>query len=118
MGATLLQSGLLVIIAVALRHLFAAIGLATVIAAGLDWDQRAQAPDAVLGRVAWGDGIHGTAQTKARGGDGGGGAEMWDSTARTEEGGGDKGRSADMRNRAARMEARGGGGGGGGEMRD
>jgi len=43
-----------------------------------------------------GDGIHGVARTEARGGDGGGGAEM--------------------RNRAARTEAR--GGGGGAEMRD
>ena len=60
--------------------------------------ERAQVPDAVLGRVAWGDGIHGAAQTEARGGDGGGGAEVGD--------------------RAARTEARGGGGCGGAEIRE
>ena len=59
--------------------------------------ERAQVPGAVLGRVAWGD-VHGAAQTEARGGDGGGGAEV--------------------RDRAARTEARGGGGCGGAEIRE
>jgi len=102
-GAILLQDGLLdnaVSVAVVLRHFFAAIGLATVIALG--WTQRAQAPNAVLGLVdggfAEGDGMHGVARTEAIGGDRGSGAEMW--------------------SRATRTEARGGGGCGGAEMRD
>jgi len=73
-------------------------------------------PDAVLGRVTWGNGIYGTVQTEVRGGDGGGGAAMRDSAALTEEGGGNRGGGAEMRKRAARTEAR--GGGGGAEMRD
>ena len=130
--AILLQSELLdkcqhaVSVAVVLRHFFVAIGLATVIAAGLGWTQRAQAPNAVLGRVdggvVEGDGMHSAARTEAISGDRGSGAEMRDRAARTEEGGGGEGGGAEMRNRAARTEARGRGGGRGGgrgsEMRD
>ena len=97
-GAILLH----VSVAVVLRHFFAAIGLATVIAAGLSWSQRAQAPNAVLervdGGVVEGDGMH--------------------SAARTEAIGGDRGSWAEMRDRAAQAEARGSGRGGRAEMRD
>jgi len=105
--------------AVALRHFLAAIGLATVIAAGLGWSQQTQAPDAVLGRLDGGvakGGIHSAARTEAVGGDRGSGAVMRDRAARTEAGGGGSGE--EMRNRTARTEARRGGGGGGAEMRD
>ena len=81
------------------------------IAAGLGWPQRAQVPDAVLGRVGGsvdgGDSIHGAARTEAGSGGGDSGAEKRDRAARTE-----------MWDRAARAEAGGGGGGSGTEMRE
>ena len=62
------------------------------IAAGLGWPQRAQVPDAGLGRVcedvAGGDGIHGAAPTEAGGGDGRSGAEMQNGAAQTQARGG------------------------------
>jgi len=71
-------------------------------------------PDAVLGcivgDVAGCDGILGAARTKAKGGDEGSGAEVWDCAARAGAGGGGGGSGTEMRSRAARMEARGGGG--------
>jgi len=119
-GAILLhKSQHAVSVAVVLRHFLAAIGLATVIAAGLGWTQRDQAPNAVLGRidggVAEGDRA---ARTEAIGGNRGSGAEMRHRAARMEAVGGGEGSGAEMRNRAARTEARGSGGGGGAGMRD
>jgi len=60
-------------------------------------------PDAVLVRV--GDGIHGAAQTEARGGDGGGGAETRNCVAWTEARGGDGGGGAEMRDQAEHVIA-------------
>ena len=109
-----------------LRLIFTTIGLAAVIAAGLGWPQRAQVPDAVLGRVGGsvdgGDSIHGAARTEAGGGDGGSGAEMRDHAARTELQDctemRDRTARMEMRCRAARTEAGGGGGCSGTEMRE
>jgi len=113
--AILLQSELLdkcqhtVSVAVVLRHFFVAIGLATVIAAGLGRSQRAQAPNAVLervdGGVVEGDGMHSAARTEAIGGDRGSGAGMRDCAARAEARGSGRGGRAEMRDQTEHVIA-------------